>query len=144
MLGLQKQLLRDILRGKNVSIFSVSEGTRSVEEALQVKNMFIVLDDIDEHDELSALLGTIAFHAQIKIIITTRHLDIRSWFRSISWSCRMHELELLNDHESLELLSHHAFGFQTPMEDFKELAVQLAHYCGGSPLALKGWKPTSS
>ncbi|CAH1424792.1 unnamed protein product [Lactuca virosa] len=48
----------------------------------------------------------------------------------------MHELELLNDHESLELLSRHAFGSKTTMEDFKELAVQLAQYCGGSPLAL--------
>ncbi|KAL7592023.1 disease resistance protein RPV1 [Lactuca sativa] len=56
---------------------------------------------------------------------------------SISWSCKVHELELLNDDESLELLSSHAFGSKLPMEGFKELAVHLAQYCAGSPLALK-------
>ncbi|CAI9293459.1 unnamed protein product [Lactuca saligna] len=137
LLGLQKQLLSDILGEKNASISSVSEGTRKVEEALQVKRVLIVLDDIDEHDELGALLGTRAFYTQSKIIITTRLLDIRAWFGSISWSCRVHELELLNDHESLELLSYHAFGSKIPMEGLKELAVQLTKYCGGNPLALK-------
>ncbi|KAL7591001.1 hypothetical protein Lser_V15G33205 [Lactuca serriola] len=137
LLGLQKQLLRDILGGKNERISSVFEGTRKVEEALQVKRVLIVLDDIDEHDELDALLGRRAFHTQSKIIITTRLLDIHAWFGSISWRCQVHKLGLLNDHESLELLSCHAFGSKIPMEGFKELAVQIAKYCGGNPLALK-------
>lgn len=48
----------------------------------------------------------------------------------------MHKLELMNDHESLELLSWHAFGSKIPMDGFKEYALQLAQYCGGNPLAL--------
>ncbi|CAH1449193.1 unnamed protein product [Lactuca virosa] len=51
LLGLQKQLLTDILGGKNERISNVSEGTSKVEAALQKKRAFIVLDDIDEHDE---------------------------------------------------------------------------------------------
>ncbi|CAH1449165.1 unnamed protein product [Lactuca virosa] len=137
LLGLQKQLLTDILGGKNASIASVCGGTMKVEEALQLKRVLIVLDDIDEHDELAALLGTRAFHTQSKIIITTRLLNLRAWFRSISWRCEVQKSELLNDRESLELLSRHAFGSKTPMEGFMELAKQLAEYCGGHPLALK-------
>ncbi|CAI9293456.1 unnamed protein product [Lactuca saligna] len=138
LLGLQKQLLTDILGGKNIaSISSVSVGTRKVEEALQVKRALIILDDIDEHDQLDALLGTRASRTQSKIIITTRLLDIRAWFRSISWRCEVQKSELLNDHESLDLLSCHAFGSKIPMEGFKDLALQLAQYCGGNPLALK-------
>ncbi|CAH1449172.1 unnamed protein product [Lactuca virosa] len=138
LLGLQKQLLTDILGGNNIaSISSVSAGTRKVEDALQVKRAIIILDDIDEHDQLDALLGTRACHTQSKIIITTRLLDIRAWFRSISWKCEVQKSELLNDDESLQLLSFHAFGSKIPMEGFKELAVQLAKYCGGNPLALK-------
>nr|KAJ0196275.1 hypothetical protein LSAT_V11C700361250 [Lactuca sativa] len=137
LLGLQKQLLKYILGGNNASISSVSEGTRKVEVALQVKRVLIVLDDIDEHDELDALLGTRAFHTQSKIIIRTRLLDINAWFGSISWSCHVHKLKSLNDDESLELLSCHAFGSKTPMEGYMELAKQLAEYCGGNPLALR-------
>ncbi|XP_023732004.2 disease resistance protein RUN1 isoform X2 [Lactuca sativa] len=137
LLGLQKQLLTDILGGRNARISNVSEGTRKVEEALQVKRVLIVLDDIDGHEELGALLGTKAFHTKSKIIITTRLLDINAWFGSISWRCQVEKLELLNDHESLELLSCHAFGSKIPMEGFKELAVELTKYCGGNPLALK-------
>ncbi|CAI9293457.1 unnamed protein product [Lactuca saligna] len=138
LLGLQKQLLTDILGGNNIgSISNVSAGTRKVEDALLVKRALIILDDIDGHDQLDALLGTRASRTQSKIIITTRLLDIHAWFRSVSWKCEVQKSKLLSDDESLQLLSFHAFGSKIPMEGFKELAVQLAEYCGGNPLALK-------
>ncbi|XP_022003958.1 probable disease resistance protein RPP1 [Helianthus annuus] len=93
--------------------------------------------DIDEPDDLSTLLGTNAFLTQSKIIITTRRLDIDVWFRSISWRCKVHKLELLDDFQSLELLSLHAFGSKVPMEGFENLATQVAKYCEGNPLPLK-------
>ncbi|KAK1437415.1 hypothetical protein QVD17_03206 [Tagetes erecta] len=137
LLGLQKQLLTDILGGKNIMISCVSEGATKINEALCMKKVLIVLDDVDEHGELEALLGTSPVHTQIKIIITTRLLDIRSWFESISWKCRVHVLKLLNDRESLKVFSCHAFGSKLPLEGFSDLAVELAKYCGGNPLALK-------
>ncbi|KAK1408097.1 hypothetical protein QVD17_39730 [Tagetes erecta] len=137
LLELQKQLLRDILGGKNKMISSVSEGTNKIKEALHMKKVLVVLDDIDDHDELSALLGTSAFHTQSKIIITTRLLDIHSWFESISWRCYVNKLQLLNNDESLEVFSCHAFGSKRPLESFSDLAVELAQYCEGNPLALK-------
>ncbi|KAK1420710.1 hypothetical protein QVD17_22528 [Tagetes erecta] len=135
--GLQKQLLRDVLGGRNDSISNVLEGTCKIEGALEIKRALIVLDDIADPDELIALLGTKKFHAQSKIIITTRHLDMQGWFGPISRTCHMYKLELLNDNESLELLSCHAFGSKIPMEGFEVLALQLAQYCEGNPLALK-------
>ncbi|CAI9293415.1 unnamed protein product [Lactuca saligna] len=122
---------------KRARISSVSEGTRKVEEALQVKRVLIVIDDIDDHDQLDALLGTWVSHTQSKIIITTRLLDIRAWFRSISWECEVQKSELLNDEESLQLLIWDAFGSKIRMEGFKDLGIQVAQYCGGNPLALK-------
>ncbi|KAI3724953.1 hypothetical protein L1987_64721 [Smallanthus sonchifolius] len=97
----------------------------------------IVLDEIDKHEQLCALLGTKAFPTQSKIIITTEHLDINAWLDSISWPCRVHNIKLLDDRESLELLFLYAFRSKIPMEGFKELAVQLARYCEGHPLARK-------
>ncbi|GKA28174.1 TMV resistance protein N-like protein [Tanacetum coccineum] len=135
LLGLQKLLLTHILGGNYEK--TSSECTVKIEEALQMKRVLIVLDDIDEHDQLAALLGTKAFHTESKIIITTRRLDMRAWFGPISQGCEVYKLKLMNDDESLELLSWHAFGSKIPMEGFKELAVKLAQYCGGNPLALK-------
>ncbi|KAI7725136.1 hypothetical protein M8C21_021696 [Ambrosia artemisiifolia] len=137
VLGLQKQLLTDMLGGKNKMISCVAEGTAKINEVLQMKKVLIVLDDIDEHEELGTLLGTNVVHTQSKIIVTTRLLNIQSWFDSIFWRCHVHELTLLNDHESLEVLSCHAFGSKLPLNGFCDLAIELAGYCGGNPLALK-------
>ncbi|KAI3805403.1 hypothetical protein L1987_27753 [Smallanthus sonchifolius] len=140
LLGIQKQLLREIsgnnnmiISGNNIMIYNVSEGTRQIEKAIQRKRVLIVVDDIDDPDKLSTLFGTNVFPTQSKIMITTRLLNIDTWFGSISWRCHVHKVELLNCHESLELLSCHTFGSKTPMKGFKE----LARYCEGNPLALK-------
>ncbi|XP_076892449.1 TMV resistance protein N-like isoform X1 [Bidens hawaiensis] len=137
LLGAQNKLLRDISRNNNMMISDVYEGAIMLLNVIQKNRMLIVVDDIDDKDKLSTLFGTEAFHTPSKIIITTRTLNIDTWFGSISWRCNVHEIELLNPHESLELLSLHAFGSKFPMEDFEELAVELAQYCGGNPLALK-------
>ncbi|KAI3724958.1 hypothetical protein L1987_64726 [Smallanthus sonchifolius] len=137
LLGIQKQLLGDVLGGNEIRISSVSEGTHKIQRVLQRKRVLIVLDEIDKHEQLCALLGTKAFPTQSKIIITTEHLDINAWLDSISWPCRVHNIKLLDDRESLELLCLYAFRSKIPMEGFKELAVQLARYCEGHPLALK-------
>ncbi|KAK9074111.1 hypothetical protein SSX86_006708 [Deinandra increscens subsp. villosa] len=137
LLGLQKQLLRDVLGSNTMMISSVSEGTSHIEKAIQLKKVLIVVDDIDDQDNLSTLFGTRRFPTQSKIIITTRILNINSWFGSISWACHVHKIELLNLDNSMELLSCHAFGSKVPMEGFHEIAAQLAQYCGGNPLALK-------
>ncbi|KAM0008208.1 putative TIR domain, P-loop containing nucleoside triphosphate hydrolase [Helianthus debilis subsp. tardiflorus] len=136
LLGLQKQLLRDV-SGNNIMISNLSEGTFQIEKVIEKKRVLIVIDDIDDKDTLNTLVGTKVFHTQSKIIITTRHLSIHTWVGSISYGCTVHKIELLNDHESLELLSYHAFGSKVPMKGFKELAIQLSQYCEGNPLALK-------
>ncbi|KAJ0799959.1 putative TIR domain, P-loop containing nucleoside triphosphate hydrolase [Helianthus annuus] len=136
LLGLQKQLLRDV-SGNNIMISNVSEGTFQIEKVIERKRVLTVIDDIDDKDTLNTLVGTKVFHTQSKIIITTRHLTIHTWFGSISIGCHVNKIELLNVHESLELLSYHAFGSKVPMEGFEELAIQLAKYCEGNPLALK-------
>ncbi|MFS7917248.1 putative TIR domain, P-loop containing nucleoside triphosphate hydrolase [Helianthus anomalus] len=135
LLGVQKQLLRDI-SGNSIVISDEYDGALKLKKAIQMYTVLIVVDDINEKDTLSTLFGPV-FPTQSKIIVTTRLLKINTWFGSISRGCRIHKTELLNDHESLALLSYHAVGSQIPMEGFEELTVQLAQYCGGNPLALK-------
>ena len=137
LIVLQEQLVTDILGEKTERIPGVTEGTVKIEKALQLKRVLIVLDDIDDKDEISTFLGTEAFHTQSKIIITTRLLDVNAWFGPLSWKCHVHEVELLNDDESLKLLSWHAFGSNIPIEGFEDLTLELARYCGGNPLAIE-------
>ncbi|XP_024961640.1 putative disease resistance protein At4g11170 isoform X2 [Cynara cardunculus var. scolymus] len=136
-LELQEKLLGDILGGKKRKIPSVSHGMYKIEVALQTKKALIVLDDIVEQYQLVALLGTGKINSQSKIIITTRVLSTEEWFESRSWRCQKYQMKLLNDDESLELLSRHAFRSKIPMEGFEELALQAVHYCEGNPLALE-------
>ncbi|XP_024961638.1 putative disease resistance protein At4g11170 [Cynara cardunculus var. scolymus] len=133
LLELQEQLLKDILGGRKRKIPSVSHGTFKIEEALQKKRALIVLDDILEYSDLVALLGTGKINAESKIIITTEY--------SYRWSkfsrCQQYQMKLLNEDESLELLSCHAFGSKIPLEGLKELAARAVRYCEGNPLALE-------
>jgi len=46
-------------------------------------------------------------------------------------------VKLMNEKESLELLSWHAFREPKPKEEYNELAKRVVHYCGGLPLALE-------
>ncbi|KAJ9551079.1 hypothetical protein OSB04_015124 [Centaurea solstitialis] len=135
LLELQEQLLKDLLGGRKRKIPSVSHGTCKIEEALQTKRALIVLDDIVEETELVALLGNGEINPQSKIIITTENTDNCSMFSSSR--CQLYKMELLNDDESLELLSKHAFGSKSPKDGFMDLAKQAVEYCEGNPLALE-------
>ncbi|KAL4564089.1 hypothetical protein LXL04_028141 [Taraxacum kok-saghyz] len=140
LLQLQEKLLNEILGGKNRKIPSVSQGTCKIEEVLQTKKAFIVLDDIVDQSQLVTLLGSGVINAQIKIIVTTRVLFTEELFRCSPWRCQKYEMRLLNDDESLELLYHHALGSKLPTlpaTGFKDLAVEAVHYCEGNPLALE-------
>ncbi|KAI3495677.1 hypothetical protein L1887_38023 [Cichorium endivia] len=136
LLKLQEQLLNDILGGKKRKLPGVSQGTCKIEEALQTKKTLIVLDDIARRNELTSLLGTGNINVQSKIIITTTMENTDNWFKFPYRRCQVYKMKLLNDDESLELLSCHAFGSKVPMAGFEELAVQAIRYCQGNPLAL--------
>ncbi|KAL9998015.1 putative kelch-type beta propeller, P-loop containing nucleoside triphosphate hydrolase [Helianthus debilis subsp. tardiflorus] len=136
LLQLQEQLLRDILGGKKRKISGVSRGTCMIGDALQMNRTLIVLDDILEPTQLMALLGTGKINAESKIIITTRE-NTDNWFHLSCWRCQKYEMRLLNDDESLELLSRHAFGSKFPNEDYMRLLQNAARLCEGNPLALE-------
>ncbi|XP_076960480.1 disease resistance protein RPV1-like isoform X2 [Bidens hawaiensis] len=134
--ALQEQLLSDILEDKRKEL-DVTSYKSQIEKALQNKRVLLVLDDVDKTEQIEALLGMEKINTESKIIITSRLQDIKTWFESRYRRYKEHKLELLNEHESLALLSWHAFGSKIPNEGFKELALKAAQYCKGNPLALK-------
>ncbi|XP_024961907.1 disease resistance protein RRS1-like [Cynara cardunculus var. scolymus] len=131
---LYRKFVKDILGGGKKK---VQQDRYKLDRALQTKKALIVLDDIVEPSQLQVFLGTGNINKESKIIITTRKNSTLKWFESRSWRCQEYSMELLDEDESLELLSLHAFGFKIPMEGYKELAKEVLQYCEGNPLALE-------
>ncbi|CAL5401874.1 unnamed protein product [Camellia sinensis] len=134
LLRLQRQLLSDMLKGRKEKLYSVDEGVVKIKNALCCKKVLVVLDDVDTVDQLDAILGMRDWLSQgSKIIITTR----RERLLKAHEVCQVHKVEKLDNDESLELFSWHAFGKNCPIDGFMEDSKRVVHYCGGLPLAIK-------
>ncbi|XP_052724605.1 disease resistance protein RPV1 isoform X2 [Vigna angularis] len=132
LVQLQEQLLSDVL--KYVKIESGEMEKTTIENRLSGKKLFIVLDDVNDIDQLKHLCGNgIWFLAGSVIIITTRHLDLL-YQHKVDY---VYEMDELNENDSVELFSWHAFREAKPREDFIKLARSTVAYCGGLPLALE-------
>ncbi|XP_060169629.1 disease resistance protein RPV1-like isoform X1 [Lycium barbarum] len=133
---LQRQLLSNIL-GKNVEkIYNVSEGAIKIQEVISCKRVLLVLDDIDNIDQLNAVLGMRQwFYPGSKIIITTRNGHLLT--STEACRCRMYKLKALDAKESLQLFCWHAFGEESHPLEYMDLTIDVVHHCKGIPLALK-------
>lgn len=132
LVKLQQQLISDI--GKEQKLSCVDEGIIKIADAISCKRLLLVLDDVDQVDQLHAVLGMRRlFSPGSKIIVTTRHERLLNP-REVH---EVHQVSPLNSEDSLELFSLHAFGQAHPIDDFLEYAMRVVHYCGGLPLALQ-------
>jgi len=111
--SLQQQLLFDRLCGKRV---------------------LLVLDDVSTLDQLNALCGSRQwFGAGSRIIITTRDRHILRGNRVD----QVYALKEMDESESIELFSWHAFKQARPREDFAGISSNVVEYSGRLPLALE-------
>ncbi|XP_058217972.1 disease resistance protein RPV1-like [Rhododendron vialii] len=134
LLCLQRQLVSDILKGRKEKISNVDEGIVKIKEALRFKRVLVILDDVDEPDELYAVLGMCDWlFLGSKIIITTRHERLLRPHEV----CKVYRIEKLDYDESLELFSLHAFGQSHPVDDFADTSKLVVEHCEGLPLAIK-------
>ncbi|XP_028949605.2 disease resistance protein RPV1-like isoform X3 [Malus domestica] len=129
---LQMKLLSDIQRGKMEKIYSLDEGIVKIKRVVRCKRVLIVLDDVENLEQFTAILGMRDwFHPGSKIIITTRH-ELKA-----HEVCVRFKVEGLHAHQSLTLFSWHAFGQSHPQEGYMEHSRHLVKCCGGVPLALQ-------
>ncbi|XP_052171709.1 disease resistance protein RUN1-like isoform X3 [Diospyros lotus] len=133
---LQKQILSDILRKENCSIQNSHEGIEFIKRrAFCGRRILLVLDDVDDVQQLKALaIDPKILHNGSRIIITTRDISSLSSLRLV---VEIYTPELLNNHESLQLFSWHAFQKDHPLEDYVKLSNEVVNYAGGVPLALE-------
>lgn len=133
IIHLQEQLLSDVLKTKE-KIHSVALGPIVIENRLKGKRALVVLDDVTTSEQLKALCGNPKlFGSGSVLIVTTRDVRLLNLL-SADYVCTMTEMD---EKESLELFSWHAFGQPSPNVDFNELSKNVVAYCGGLPLALE-------
>ncbi|KAI9081703.1 hypothetical protein K1719_036357 [Acacia pycnantha] len=130
---LMNQLLSEICKTTKMKINSTESGINTLKDRLRHKKALVVLDDVDELDQLNALVGSRSwFKAGSTIIITTRDERLLR-----KMGCQVYIMKNLDEGESLKLFSWHAFKQESPKEDFTTLSTDIVKYSGRLPLALE-------
>nr|XP_048330809.1 disease resistance protein RUN1-like [Ziziphus jujuba var. spinosa] len=131
---LQETLLFDMLKFRNFRVGNAQRGINLIRERLRHKRVLLVLDDVDDPCQLEKLAGRHEwFGSGSRIIITTRNKHLLT----THGVDEIYEVQELNHHRALELLSWHAFKMNKPQEDYLMLSDRIVVYCSGLPLALE-------
>ncbi|RCW19477.1 hypothetical protein GLYMA_03G053500v4 [Glycine max] len=131
---LQEQLLFDIEKETNTKMRNVESGKVMLKERLRHKRVLLILDDVNKLHQLNVLCGSREwFGSGSRIIITTRDMHILRGRRVD----KVFRMKGMDEDESIELFSWHAFKQASPREDFIELSRNVVAYSAGLPLALE-------
>ncbi|XP_042518710.1 disease resistance protein RUN1-like [Macadamia integrifolia] len=133
---LQRQLASRILKKKiKMEISNVSEGSTFIKKRMEQRKVLIILDDVNNDDQIKALAGdTNWFGKGSRIIITTTCEDILT--RNKVDRDRIYKPQLLDEEQSLQLFSRHAFLQDQPLDGFLQLSCEMVKCAQGLPLAL--------
>ncbi|CAN1784458.1 Disease resistance protein L6 [Linum perenne] len=124
--------VRDTLSNKDAK--NASDGIRIMRERVCKHKLLIVLDDFDERFQFEDVLGKLdSFSVDSRFFITTRDARVLELLQE----CKLFELKEMSHDHSLKLFCKHAFGVDSPLEDYAELSEEFVQVAAGLPLALK-------
>uniref|UniRef100_A0A6N2LN97 TIR domain-containing protein n=1 Tax=Salix viminalis TaxID=40686 RepID=A0A6N2LN97_SALVM len=134
LVELQERLVNDILKPNVWKISNVYEGMNLIKERLHRKNVLVVLDDVDKREQVEALMGERCWFGDGSIlIIVTKNKHLLTEVEVDG----MYHAKALDQDQSLQLFSLHAFRETRPAKDYEVLSGMVVDYCKGLPLALK-------
>jgi hypothetical protein len=128
---LQEQLLSDILKTSEIKISNVDRGISMIKERLCNKAILLILDDVDQLNAIARRRNWFGSGSIIIIITRDEHLLKELEVDSV------YTVTSMNESETLELFSWHAFRNCFPTEDYIDLLRSVVAYYGGLPLALE-------
>ncbi|XP_042965051.1 disease resistance protein RPV1-like [Carya illinoinensis] len=134
LVKLQKQLLDDLLG--NLGSFNIGNvgATNVMKNKLWYKRVLLILDDVNELRQLKELAGNKNwFGPGSRIVITTRDQHLLTCHDQVDST---YEVQELDDNQSIQLFSWHAFIRDKPDESYVELTKCIIGYAKGLPLAL--------
>ncbi|KAL2576966.1 hypothetical protein AAZX31_16G114700 [Glycine max] len=131
---LQIILLWEILGEKEINLASVEQGASIIQHRLQRKKVLLILDDVDKHEQLQAIVGRPCwFGPGSRVIITTRDKQLLA-SHGVK---RTYEVKLLNESNALQLLTWKSFKTEKVDPSYKEDLNDVVIYASGLPLALE-------
>ncbi|GKU96951.1 hypothetical protein SLEP1_g10132 [Rubroshorea leprosula] len=134
LVDLQKRLLHDILRVRDLYVSNIDDGINKIKRRLQYKRVLVILDNVDHLDQLAALAKEHNwFGAGSRIIVTSRDENLLNAHRV---DAKFLVLPL-SFYSASQLFCWHAFRQHDPPDYFAELSHKIVRYAGGHPLALK-------
>ncbi|XP_027346356.1 TMV resistance protein N-like [Abrus precatorius] len=133
-LGLQKQLLHQVLNDQSLEIYNVSAGTDLVQKRLCHTRALIILDNVDNIDQLYQLAlkpNQLCAGTRIIIISSDEHI-----LRAHKVN-RVYRVKPLHWDHAFQLFCKHAFKDNYIMSEYEELKYDVLSYADGHPLAIK-------
>ncbi|XP_063941477.1 disease resistance protein RUN1-like [Daucus carota subsp. sativus] len=135
---LLQQLLTELLRAKDSKVRDVESALRKLREILSSKKALVVLDDLDQSSYSEFLVRICKlFSDGSRMIITARDLNLPNQLKVELSKVNTYMVRHLNEINSLELFSYHAFKKSKPPGKYLALSESFVTYAGGLPLALK-------
>ncbi|MED6184887.1 hypothetical protein PIB30_051816 [Stylosanthes scabra] len=136
--SLQKTLLDDMGEETITQLGSEFKGGNEIKRRLRHKRVLLVLDDVNSIPQLESLAGGHDwFGSGSRIIITTRDTDVVEKHMMGDVVKNNYEVQVLNNDDSLQLFSLHAFHRNEPATGFENVSRRAISYAKGFPLALE-------
>ncbi|XP_048134091.1 disease resistance protein L6-like [Rhodamnia argentea] len=131
---LQTQLISNLSQQAYTRIINMDEGIKTIEDRFSRKKVLILLDDVDEKSQLTALLGRRGcFGPGSRILVTTRNANIlRAFGVKLTYS-----VGVLDPKRSLQLFSKHVFRKDHPPIEKMEQSREIVKIAQGLPLILE-------
>ncbi|KAG2564097.1 putative disease resistance protein RGA4 isoform X1 [Panicum virgatum] len=109
--------------------------TRKLAEAIENKSLFLVLDDVWQHNIWTDLLRTPLDTASTVIILVTTRNDTVARVIGVE---HMYRVELMSDDVGWELLwKSMNIGEYSEIQNLRGMGIEIVRMCGGLPLAIK-------
>ncbi|XP_076908168.1 TMV resistance protein N-like [Bidens hawaiensis] len=113
------KVLSAVLNNQSIIVESVSDGKYMMKKMMCGRKAFVVLDDVDDTEQLEALVGELTwFKPGSRIIFTTRDQQLLIRKQCASFS-------------------RYAFGTDGPIQGYEKLSRKVVHYAAGLPLTIK-------
>ncbi|CAL8107729.1 unnamed protein product [Prunus armeniaca] len=134
LVGLQEQLLNDILKSQGIKVGSVAKGIDMIRARLCCKRALVIIDDADDLQQLKAIAGARDwFGPGSRIVITTRNKHLLEQV-GVDGTYMAEEMD---EKDALELFGWHAFESGYTNQEYLDLSIRVIRYCRGLPLALR-------
>ncbi|XP_048134305.1 disease resistance protein RUN1-like [Rhodamnia argentea] len=134
IVSLQNQLISELSNRACSNVANKEEGMRTIKERFSSKKILLLLDDIDDESQLTALLGGQGcFGPGSIILITTRNEIVLRAFQ-VKF---VYHVDVLDSDRSLELFSKHAFRRDHPPQAKLKQSREIVEIAQGLPLLLE-------